>query len=355
MSASAFAKTLPQSLSSRTVLVKCTPAPRGLSERRAILKGLQMTGLSPEIEVFRKLDDDSSFIAVTAAAGTARNLVDDSPFRRVVITSPTPAWGVAAAGSLQQPQQIAEPVVVQSLKKMQKNVDKKPTWWRRRLAAQEKAAAEKQAAKELAEKLQQQQQLESGDAAAAAANPVVGKPAALEESMPIQKKEFTIHVFPANPSFSHQRMLGRGLLHGPWPLAINPFTSSKEQGHQDQAELRDTFVSAALRKSVPPGRLAPSLKDWDTGRQTAVGRGTAASYDDRAAWELLGGGVHGAAFIQARLHKNRIAAETPAVMRSLAAVARQGQQQHRQRERRTSYGRDEEDGEAAFGQRNDFG
>lgn len=349
MSASAFAKTLPQSLSSRTVLVKCTPAPRGLSERRAILKGLQMTGLAPEIEVFRKLDDDSSFIAVTAAAGTARNLVDDSPFRRVVITAPTPAWG-GAAGSLQP--QIAEPVVVQSLKKMQKNVAKKPTWWRRRLAAQEKEAAEKQAAKELAEKTQlQQEQLESGDAAATS----VGKPAGLRESMPIQKKEFTIHVFPANKSFSHQRMLGRGLLHGPWPLAINPFTSSKEQGHQDQAELRDTFVSAALRKSVPPGRLAPSLKDWDTGRQMAVGRGTAASYDDRAAWELLGGGVHGAAFIQARLHKNRIAAETPAVMRSLAAVAQQGQMQQRQRERQTSYGRDGEGGEAVFGPRNDFG
>lgn len=350
MSASAFAKTLPQSLSSRTVLVKCTPAPRGLAERRAILKGLQMTGLSPEIEVFRRLDDSSSFIAVTAAAGTARNLVDDSPFHRVVITAPVPAWGgaaLAAGGSLQQPQ-IAEPVVVQSLKKMEKNVKKKSTWWRRRIAAQEKEAAEKQAAKELSEKAQlQQQQLEAGDAAAAGQ-----PPAGPIESLPIQKKEFTIHVFPANQSFSHQRMLGRGLLHGPWPLAINPFASSKEAGHQDQAELRDTFVSAALRKSVPPGRLAPSLKDWDTGRQMAVGRGTAASFDDRAAWELLGGGVHGAAFIQARLHKKRIAAETPAVMRSLAAVARQGQ---RQRERWTSYGRGEEGGEAGFGQRDDFG
>ncbi|KAK7965130.1 hypothetical protein PG996_000512 [Apiospora saccharicola] len=350
MSASAFAKTLPQSLSSRTVLVKVTPAPRGLSERRAILKGLQMTGLSPEIEVFRKLDDDSSFIAVTAAAGTAKNLVDDSPFRRVVITAPAPAWGGAAVAAAISSQQIAEPVVVQSLKKMEKNVKKKSTWWRRRLAAQEKEAAEKQAAKELSEKLQlEQQQLESGDAAATA----VGNPAGPAESLSMKKKEFTIHVFPANKSFSHQRMLGRGLLHGPWPLAINPFTSSKEQGHQDQAELRDTFVSAALRKSVPPGRLAPSLKDWDTGRQTAVGRGTAASFDDRAAWELLGGGVHGAAFIQARLHQKRIAAETPAVMRGLAAVARQGQ--HRQRERRSSYGRDEEEGEAGFGQRDDFG
>ncbi|KAK8089432.1 hypothetical protein PG997_004393 [Apiospora hydei] len=358
--ASAFAKTLPQSLSSRTVLVKCTPAPRSLAERRAILKGLLMTGQRPEIEVFRQLDDDSSFIAVAATAATATCLVDDSPFRRVMVTAParagataqaTAAWGSAAAApgaagssspSAAAAAPLAEPVVVQVLKKNEKTKDpsKRPLWWRKREEKRMKEAAERQAAEKLAaEQLQQQQQqqaLESGDAAAAAAAAVKS---GADESLSVQKKEFVIHVFPANKGFNHQRMLGRGLLHGPWPLNINQFLASGD-GHQDQAELRDTFISAALRKSVPPGRLAPSLKDWDTGRQMAIGRGTATGFDDRAAWELLGVGVHGASFIQHRLHQKDIAAKTPAVMRSLAAMSRQGQY----RQRWNSYGQDEEEG-----------
>ncbi|KAK7951796.1 uncharacterized protein PG986_007524 [Apiospora aurea] len=362
--ASAFAKTLPQSLSSRTVLVKCTPAPRSLAERRAILKGLLMTGQRPEIEVFRKLDDDSSFIAVAATAATATCLVDDSPFRRVMATA---AWGSAAAApgpaassspsaaaaDAADAAPLAEPVVVQVLKKNEKTKDpsKRPLWWRKREEKRMKEAAERQAAEKLAaEQLQQQQQqaLESGDAAAATA---AAAAAAADESLSIQKKEFVIHVFPANKGFNHQRMLGRGLLHGPWPLNINQFLVSGA-GHQDQAELRDTFISAALRKSVPPGRLAPSLKDWDTGRQMAIGRGTATGFDDRAAWELLGVGVHGASFIQHRLHQKDMAAKTPAVMRGLAAMSRQGQY----RQRWNSYGQDEEEGrETGFGQGKDLG
>ncbi|KAK8056632.1 hypothetical protein PG993_001859 [Apiospora rasikravindrae] len=370
-SASAFAKTLPQSLSSRTVLVKCTPTPRSLAERRAILKGLLMTGQRPEIEVFRKLDDDSSFIAVAATAATATCLVDDSPFRRLMVTAPaqagataqaTAAWGsaaaaagtagsssaAAAAAAATDAAPLAEPVVVQVLKKNEKTKDpsKRPLWWRKREEKRMKEAAERQAAAEKLAAEQQQKDLESGDAAAATA----GKSGA-EESLSIQKKEFTIHVFPANKGFNHQRMLGRGLLHGPWPLNINTFLASGD-GHQDQAELRDTFISAALRKSVPPGRLAPSLKDWDTGRQMAIGRGTATGFDDRAAWELLGVGVHGASFIQHRLHQKDIASKTPAVMHSLAAMSRQGL--HRQRW--NSYGRDEEEGrETGFGQGEDMG
>ncbi|KAK8049209.1 hypothetical protein PG994_010939 [Apiospora phragmitis] len=352
-SASAFAKTLPQSLSSRTVLVKCTPPPRSLAERRAILKGLLMTGQRPEIDVFRQLDDDSSFIAITANAATATCLVDDSPFRRVMVSAPpaagagagaTAAWGSAAtAGSAAPDAQLAEPVVVQVLKKNEKNPDpmKKPKWWRKReekrmKEAAEKEAAQRQAALEAAKELSSEQQQ-------------LHLPAA-EESLSIQKKEFTIHVFPANKGFNHKRMLRRGLLHGPWPLNINPFISSQD-GHQDQAELRETFMSAALRKSVPQGRLAPSLKDWDTGRQMAIGRGTATGFDDRAAWELLGVGVHGAQFIQHRLHQKDIANKTPAVMRSLAALSRQGQFRPRQ----NSYGRDEEGRHTAFGQGNDLG
>ncbi|KAK6864140.1 hypothetical protein PG990_006424 [Apiospora arundinis] len=395
-SASAFAKTLPQSLSSRTVLVKCTPAPQSLAERRAILQGLKMTGLQPEIEVFRKLEgaaDASSFIAITATPATASNLVHDSPFRRVMIRAPyeagpaaqaMAAWGGATATATDPHQsggaaaattgRVAEPVVVQAPLKV--DPAKKPWWWRKaqkekmKKVQQELIAAvegEGPSTSSSSEQPQQLQDPESGDAAAA--NSSSSKAAGSEkEGLSIQRKEFTIHVFPANKDFKHQRMVGRGLLHGPWPLVEHNVDASAPEG---QATVRDTFVSASLRRSVPHGRLAPALRDWDTGRQMAVGRGTAAVFDDRPAWELIGAGFHGQAFVQHRMRQREIARKIPAVMRSLVEASRRGQrlglglgqeqqqqpQQHEQQnQRRSSLDRwDDEMREANYGQGNEQG
>lgn len=59
MAASVFAKTLPVSLRSRTIFVKCTPAPANFTERRAVLRALATTGANSDIEVFKKLDVSS--------------------------------------------------------------------------------------------------------------------------------------------------------------------------------------------------------------------------------------------------------------------------------------------------------
>lgn len=55
-SASAFAKLVTPSLSSRTVFVKCTPVPANFTERRAVLRSLYSSATEPDIEVFKKLE-----------------------------------------------------------------------------------------------------------------------------------------------------------------------------------------------------------------------------------------------------------------------------------------------------------
>ncbi|KAI5860067.1 hypothetical protein GGS23DRAFT_607071 [Durotheca rogersii] len=81
---SAFAEVLQTSLSSRTVFVKCVPAPITFFERRAVLRSVQK--LSHEtVETFRQLEDNSSFVVVTTKPGTAQGLVNDSPITRVII------------------------------------------------------------------------------------------------------------------------------------------------------------------------------------------------------------------------------------------------------------------------------
>ncbi|KAH6655441.1 hypothetical protein BKA67DRAFT_534366 [Truncatella angustata] len=251
--ASAFARTLPSSLSSRTIFVKCSPAPSNFTERRAILKALSTAGGKKALEVFKRLEDSSSFIAVTADPGCAKTLVDESPYKRILhvqdsataATFATTAWGAAFRTT------IADPVNVQPLEEWQgeSKTDK----------------------------------------------PVGGA------GLGLNSKIFTIHVFPGNAAYSHKQAISQNPLYGPWPA---------RSGYE-------TFVSAALRRTVPGSHMAAGLRDWDTGNQLSEDLSNSA---EEGAETLLGMSTrHKKTFYEERRRK----AETriPDVMTSLAAVA----------------------------------
>ncbi|ETS82141.1 hypothetical protein PFICI_07143 [Pestalotiopsis fici W106-1] len=255
--ASVFAKTLPSSLSARTLFVKCSPAPSSFTERRAVLKTLAAAGTDTNIEVFKRLEDSSSFIAVTTTPESARSLLSDSPYERIVHLQDaakaslfsTAAWGASFRTT------ITDPVNVQPVEQ-----------WRRRGS----------------------KSTGTGDTTA-------------EISMGLISKTFTIHVFPANASFNHKRAVELSPLHGPWP---------RNDGY-------DTFVSLALKKSIPGSRMSPGLRDWHTGRQLSQ---DPMGHEDEGAESLLGSKSRRSYFIERRIRKAEN--EIPDVMRSLAAVAK---------------------------------
>ena len=82
---------------------------------------------------------------------------------------------------------------------------------------------------------------------------------------------FSIHCFPPNKTFDHLRTVRDHPLHGPWP----------------NNDGRETFISASLRRSVPPGPLAPALRDWVTGGQLSRFTETAADEKGEGALSLL--------------------------------------------------------------------
>ncbi|KAH8671210.1 hypothetical protein BX600DRAFT_509903 [Xylariales sp. PMI_506] len=258
MAASAFAKTLPQSLTSRTLFVKCTPPPASFTERRAILKALCTTGPNPDIEVFKQLDDNSSFIAVTSSQATASALVNDSPLTRFIQLQSSDAtakyaataWGAAFRKT------ITEPINIQTRTQLEKE--------RKQNGLPERG------------------------------------------SIGLNAKTFTIHVFPANYDYNHQRAIEMNPLHGPWP----------------DTDGRETFMSATLKRTVPSGALARALRDWETGHQLSGGP---MPLEEEGAQSLIKKVQHGRSFILERRRRREYKNNVPDVMRSLAAVAQEQQ------------------------------
>ncbi|KAH6845066.1 hypothetical protein B0I37DRAFT_175464 [Chaetomium sp. MPI-CAGE-AT-0009] len=67
----------------RTILVKVSPSPSTLSERRAVLGALKKYA---EVDVFKKLQDPSYFVSVVAQPQMADNLIAKSPLQFDVAT-----------------------------------------------------------------------------------------------------------------------------------------------------------------------------------------------------------------------------------------------------------------------------
>jgi hypothetical protein len=117
----------------------------------------------------------------------------------------------------------------------------------------------------------------------------------------LTSKIFTIHVFPGNVEYNHRRAIGLKMTHGSWP------------NNHDQ----ETFMSISLKKTIPPGALAPGLRDWETGNQLS---GDSTGLEGEGAEGLLHN-RHADAHKLRRLQRKEARESIPEVMTSLLAVA----------------------------------
>ncbi|KAK5628967.1 hypothetical protein RRF57_004682 [Xylaria bambusicola] len=248
---STLAQLKPFTLYSRSLFVKCVPAPTTFYERRAVLAALQQSS-QRSIEMFKKLQDSSSFIAITSGPDAAATLVENSPLERTIISQDSgsdPSWTLNddVSGPIATP---VRPLPQSS----------------------------------------------------------VAKPTPASVNLGLSHKTFTLHIFHANADYDHREEVRKNPLHGPWP----------------GSGTTETFVSAALRRVIPSGVMAPALRDWETGNPLAHdldsfaenGRGGAAS-------TLLGKKRHSVreAFVLERIRRRDAKQATPTVMSSLMQFA----------------------------------
>ncbi|KAJ3578844.1 hypothetical protein NPX13_g1719 [Xylaria arbuscula] len=204
--------------------------------------------------MFKKLQDSSSFIAITTRPDAASNLIESSPLKRTIISQDS-----SDESALSLDDDVSGPIATR-INPIPTNSAIQPT------------------------------------------------PASLD--LGLSHKTFTLHIFPTNADYNHREEVAKNPLHGPWPG--NGTT--------------ETFVSAALRRVVPSGAMAPALRDWETGNPLAHDSDSFADNAlEGAASKLLGKKRHstGEAFFLERIRRRRTNQKTPAVMSSLVAFAEQ--------------------------------
>lgn len=122
----------------------------------------------------------------------------------------------------------------------------------------------------------------------------------------LSHKTFTLHIFPTNAAYDHRAEVRKNPLHGQWP--------------GDGETETETFISAALRQVIPPGAMAPALRDWETGNQLARDADSfAEDGPEGAASTLLGRKRISAleSFLLERIRRRGAERETPKVMNGL--------------------------------------
>ncbi|KAI0406008.1 hypothetical protein F4802DRAFT_129540 [Xylaria palmicola] len=253
-SGSALAQLKRFTLGSRSLFIKCVPAPRNFYERRAVLATLQKIS-QQSIQTFKRLQDNSSFIVVTTRPDAAEDLVHNSPLRRTLLSQdPGQDGGSTSAFDYDVSGPIATPA-----------------------------------------------NTFPADTAAAGPTPV-------STDLGLAPKTFTLHIFPANAHHDHREEVRKNPLHGQWP----------------GDGTTDTFISAALKRVIPSGALAPALRDWETGNQlTQEPGGFADNGAEGAASLLLGKKRHSSreAFVLERIRRRAAEQEIPKVMSSLVQFA----------------------------------
>ncbi|TGJ84941.1 hypothetical protein E0Z10_g3844 [Xylaria hypoxylon] len=255
-SGSALAQLKPFTLSSRSLFIKCVPAPRSFYERRAVLAALQKSS-QQSIETFKRLQDSSSFIAVTTKPDAATDLLDSSPLERTIISQDPGSDEVPTRSAWGPDYDVSGPITTP--------VNPLP------------------------------------------ASSTV-KPTPVSADLGLSHRTFTLHIFPANADYDHIEEVRKNPLHGRWP----------GDGKTE------TFVSAALKRVIPPGAMAAALQDWETGNQLARDSDSFADNGpEGAASMLLGKKRHSAreAFLLERIRRRGAEQETPTVMSSLMQFA----------------------------------
>lgn len=245
-------------LSSRTLFIKCVPAPRNFYERRAVLAALQKTS-QQSIEMFKKLQDNSSFIAVTTRPEAAVALLEQTPLERTMV-----AEGANGEEPLTQ-----------------------ATW------------------------------SDASGPIATPANPLpteeIARSTPAAADLGLSYKSFTLHIFPANVNYDHREEVMKNPLHGQWP-------------GNGSSKTEETFISAALRKVVPSGAMAPALRDWETGGQLGHHDvdGFADNHGSEGAASLLLGKKRLSSresFLLERIRRRGAERETPRIMKGLVQFA----------------------------------
>ncbi|KAF2969561.1 hypothetical protein GQX73_g3998 [Xylaria multiplex] len=257
MSSSVLAQLKPFTLNSRSLFVKCVPAPRNFYERRAVLAALQKSS-QDSIETFKKLQDSSSFIVVTTKPDAATSLIHDSPLERTIISQGSGSDGVPTQSAWGSDYDVRGPVTTP--------VNPLP------------------------------------------ASATV-RPTPVSINLGLSHHTFTLHIFPANKDYDHREEIRKNPLHGQWP----------GDGKTE------TFVSSALRRVIPPGVMAPALRDWESGNQLASDSDSfAGDGPEGAASMILGKKRHSAAetFLLERIRRREAERETPPVMNSLMEFSR---------------------------------
>ncbi|KAI1332713.1 hypothetical protein F5Y16DRAFT_123606 [Xylariaceae sp. FL0255] len=163
---SSIAQLKPFSIGPRALFVKCSPAPTTFFERRAVLAALQQA-THDQIETFKKLNDQSSFMIITTNPEAAKKLRQMTPLERAVTrqdtseseTSVLPSW----LADFQEIGPIATPA------------ESVP----------------------MTEKLRKQ--------------------SSASDQLGLSTRSFTLSIFPVNKTYSHIQEVKKNPLHGRWP------------------------------------------------------------------------------------------------------------------------------------------
>ena len=125
---------------------------------------------------------------------------------------------------------------------------------------------------------------------------------------------FAIYCFDTNRRFKHMSGIRSNPLHGPWPI------NERGAGNIGRSE---NFISAALRRSVPAGQMAPALRDWVTGGQLARYSDVVADEQNDGALSILLGKTRAQTYNwqQGRARLRQRGKGVPEVMRSLSGFA----------------------------------
>ncbi|KAI3326303.1 hypothetical protein HD806DRAFT_442884 [Xylariaceae sp. AK1471] len=253
---SALAQLKPFSLRSRSLFVKCVPAPKSFYERRAVLAALQKSS-QQSIETFKKLKDNSSFIAVTTRPDVVKSLLDNSPLERIVISQDLDNGEVSSQSAWGSEIDVSGPIAPP--------VNPLP------------------------------------------ADPTT-KPTPASANLGLSHKTFTLHIFPANATYNHNEEVRKNALHGKWP---GDGTTETFISAALQRVIPSGAMAPGLRDWETGNQLARESDSFaDSGREGAasmlLGRKRLSARE---------------VFLMERIRRRNAARETPKVMRGLMQFA----------------------------------
>ncbi|KAI0394319.1 hypothetical protein F5Y17DRAFT_265547 [Xylariaceae sp. FL0594] len=198
---SVLAQLKPVNLKTRAVFVKCSPPAKNFYERRAVLAALQKC-TSQSIEVFKKLEDNSSFFAVTTRPEAVTTLFNESPIERTIYTQDLSSDGSSSRSVWQSEVDLSGPIA--------RPVDPLPV----------------------------------GNAA----------PTPAFNDLGLSQKNLTIDIFPLNEDYKHYEDIKSNPIYGRWP-------AGSKTGTFISTALRRVVPSGAMAPALRDWETGNQLSD----------------------------------------------------------------------------------------------